>query len=113
MVINKNCPKLYLVKKTFSIYLGILIDKMLQFVEATFLLSVSETVRDDLISKQGTGESIVSGVVYLGILEEFLIKFLEEYGSNDMLFHQEKAKHLFFTLQFDQLRGLVVRASGY
>jgi hypothetical protein len=83
------CPKLYLVTKAFSIYLGILTDKMLQFVEATVFLPVSETVREVLISKYGRGESTVAGVVYLGILEGFLIKFLEEYLPNDMLFQQE------------------------
>jgi hypothetical protein len=34
-------------------------------------------------------------MVYLGILEEFLTIFFEEYSSNDMLFQQDKAKHLY------------------
>jgi hypothetical protein len=44
-------PKSYLVTKTLSIYLGVLTDKMLQFVGATVFRAVSESVRDSLISK--------------------------------------------------------------
>jgi len=45
------CPKLYLATKTFSIYLGVITDKILQFVGAIILHEMSETVRDGLIPK--------------------------------------------------------------
>ena len=45
------CPILYLVTKTFSIYLGVITDKMLQFVGATVLHAMSETLTDGLTSK--------------------------------------------------------------
>lgn len=45
------CPKLYLLTKTFNIYPDVLTDKILQFLGATVLHDVSETLRDVLISK--------------------------------------------------------------
>jgi hypothetical protein len=95
--------------KPLSVYPGVLSAFILEFWGNNNLHTVIEFAGDclkRLYPKRNYAKTIVTGVVHLDMLEEFLMLSLEAEGPNVMLFNKTKASASVSTFQIFNLKFL-------